>query len=66
MPDSDAFRPDPAQLPVRPNIPIRYTWDLSAICRDWEEWQRLYESLDDLISRFVEHRGTDISAHTLT
>ena len=58
MPDSDVFRPNPSQLPARTDVPTRYTWNLSDICQDWEEWQRLYDALDDQISRFVEFRGT--------
>ena len=33
------YRPPPGRVAVaRPTIPERYRWDLSAICRDWDDW----------------------------
>ena len=34
----DLSAPSPASLPARDAIPARYTWDLTAICRDWDDW----------------------------
>jgi oligoendopeptidase F len=57
MPTLDTFRPEPGQLPVRDAIPARYTWDLSAICRDWTEWKEGYERLDAAIAAFKAFQG---------
>ena len=54
----DTFRPEPGSLPVRDAIPARYTWDLSAICRDWDDWSESYAKLDAAIAAFAQYRGT--------
>ena len=63
MPSLETFRPDPGRLPAREAVPARYTWDLSAVCRDWDEWQDLYEQLDVAIDAFARFRGTLASGH---
>ena len=58
MPTLDTFRPEPGNLPTRDAIPARYTWDLSAICADWNAWQQSYETLDAAITSFTKLQGT--------
>jgi oligoendopeptidase F len=58
MPSIEAFRPEPGHLPSRDAIPSRYTWDLTHICRDWEEWTGLYQQLDASIDAFKSFQGT--------
>jgi oligoendopeptidase F len=58
MPTLDTFRPAPGQLPVRDDIPARYTWDLSAICRDWSDWSESFARLDAAITAFPAFQGT--------
>jgi oligoendopeptidase F len=57
MPPLDTFRPESGQLPARDAIPSRYTWDLSAICRDWDEWSGSYRQLDAAIEAFKSFQG---------
>ena len=58
MPTLDTFRPQPGNLPVRADIPARYTWDLSAICADWNTWSDSYKTLDAAIAAFAKCQGT--------
>jgi len=58
MASLETLRPEPGRLPVREAVPEPYTWDLSASCRDWDEWQRLYDQLDAAIGAFPAFRGT--------
>jgi oligoendopeptidase F len=58
MPPLDPFRPEPGSLPTRDAIPPRYTWDLTSICRSWDEWQRSYQELDKAIAAFPLLQGT--------
>src|SRR5687767_11138956 len=58
MPTLDRFRPEPGHLPAREDIPARYTWDLSAICPDWNAWRESYAALDAAITAFVKFQGT--------
>jgi oligoendopeptidase F len=58
MPQLDTYRPEAGILPTRDAIPARYTWDLSAICRDWDEWTRTYEQLEVAIEAFKTLQGT--------
>jgi oligoendopeptidase F len=57
MPPLETFRPESGQLPARDAIPARYTWDLSAICRDWTEWMEGYQRLDAAIAAFKAFQG---------
>lgn len=58
MPTLDTYRPEPGNLPARGDIPARYTWDLSAICADWNAWSESYAQLDAAITAFMQFRGT--------
>ncbi len=58
MPELDIFRPVQGTLPLRDAIPRRYTWDLTAICRDWDDWTRAYSELESAIASFAALRGT--------
>ena len=54
----DAFRPMQGTLPLRDAIPPRYTWDLTAICLDWDEWTLAYRDLESEVAAFAALRGT--------
>jgi len=54
----DTFRPEAGQLPTREAIPLKYTWDVSAICRDWDEWTAQYRELEAGIEAFSKFQGT--------
>ena len=58
MPPLETFRPEPGTLPTRDAIPPRYQWDLTSICRSWEEWQASYTQLDQAIAAFLSFQGT--------
>ncbi len=58
MASLDTFRPVPGQLPTREAIPARYTWDVSAICGDWEAWTARYQQLESAIEQFKAFQGT--------
>ena len=58
MPQLDTFRPEPGTLAPRDAIPARYTWDLTSICRDWDEWTLRYEQLEAAIEAFRTIQGT--------
>jgi oligoendopeptidase F len=58
MPQLDTFRPVPGTLPTRDAIPSRYTWDLTAICRDWDHWTHTYRDLESEIESFTTLQGT--------
>jgi oligoendopeptidase F len=54
----ETFRPSPGDLPTREAIPLRYKWDLSAICPNWDEWSSAYQQLDQAIEAFKTFQGT--------
>ena len=54
----ETYRPEPGQLPARREIPARYTWDLTSICRDWDDWSASFASLDAAITAFSAFQGT--------
>ena len=54
----ETYRPEGSQLPARADIPSRYTWDLTSICRDWEDWSSSFASLDAAITAFTAFQGT--------
>lgn len=58
MPQIEVYRPEPGTLPDRHRIPDRYKWNLSDICRDWNEWTGLYRELADGIERLKGFEGT--------
>jgi oligoendopeptidase F len=55
---TEIFRPAPGQLPSREAIPARYTWDLSAICADWNDWTTSFKALEAAIAAFPRFQGT--------
>ena len=57
MPTLDTFRPEPGNLPPREDIPSRYTWDLSSICSDWQDWSEHFARLDAAITAFTSIQG---------
>jgi oligoendopeptidase F len=58
MPHVDTFRPEPGTLRPREEIPSRYKWDLTAICRDWDDWMRSYRELEAAVESFKAFQGT--------
>jgi oligoendopeptidase F len=58
MPELDVFRPAPGSLPERIQVPDRYKWNVSDICRDWPEWERLYLDLARGIDGLKSFEGT--------
>src|SRR3954471_5891684 len=58
MPPLDTFRPEPGALPTRDVIPSRYKWDLTPICKTWDEWLASYKELDTAIAAFTAFQGT--------
>jgi oligoendopeptidase F len=58
VPTLDTFRPEPGNLPTRDAIPPRYQWDLTSICKSWDEWQVAYTKLDQAIAAFPGFQGT--------
>jgi oligoendopeptidase F len=57
-PTAETYRPEPGQLPARTDIPARYTWDLTDICRDWDDWSTSFARLDAAITAFTAFQGT--------
>ena len=58
MPTVDTYRPEPGTLRNRDDIPQRYKWDLTAICRDWDNWSESYRKLESAIEAFKAFQGT--------
>src|SRR4051812_43635699 len=58
MPPLDTFRPEPGQLPTREQIPAEFKWDLTSICKDWDEWSADYRQLEAAIDAFTRLQGT--------
>lgn len=58
MPQTELYRPEPGSLPDRLQIPDRYKWKLTDICRDWAEWSVLYDQLAESIERLRQFEGT--------
>ncbi len=54
----NSFRPQPGTLTTRDQVPPRYTWDVTAICRDWDEWTAHYHELEKSIESFKAFQGT--------
>jgi oligoendopeptidase F len=55
---SETYRPQPGALPAREAIPEQYTWDLTAICRSWDDWTRDFQQLESSIEAFTAFQGT--------
>jgi len=45
-------------LRTREEIADRYKWDLTSICRDWDEWTTSFATLDSAIEAFAARQGT--------
>ena len=45
-------------VPAREDVDPRYTWDLSAIFPDWDEWEEGFSALDRGIEAFRAFEGT--------
>ncbi|MBI4264856.1 MAG: oligoendopeptidase F [Acidobacteria bacterium] len=58
MPQVETFRPERGALPARDAIPARYKWDVTAICRNWDDWTRSYRELEAAIEAFKAFQGT--------
>ena len=54
----NTFRPATGTLQSRDQIPARYTWDVTAICSDWDEWTGNYQQLEKAIESFKAFQGT--------
>ncbi|MBM3776907.1 MAG: oligoendopeptidase F [Acidimicrobiia bacterium] len=55
---SSIFRPRAGAETLRSAIPERYTWDLSAICRGWDDWEACYQELETAIAAMPAFEGT--------
>lgn len=63
---SETFRPQQGALPVREEIPDRYKWDLTSICRDWDDWTSNYQALESAVEAFTGFQGTlSLGGHQL-
>ena len=58
MSSAGTFSPTPGALANRDDIPTRYTWDLTAICRDWDDWTASYRQLESAVESFRTLQGT--------
>src|SRR3954451_4934563 len=58
MPSVETFRPEKGRVVSRGDVPSRYKWDLTSICRTADEWQAAYRELDASIDAFKEFQGT--------
>ena len=45
-------------IKAREEISAQYKWDLTAICRDWNDWTAAYEQLEKAIDAFPSLQGT--------
>ena len=45
-------------IKAREEIPSQYTWDLTAICRSWDDWSAAYQQLEAAIDAFPSMQGT--------
>jgi oligoendopeptidase F len=45
-------------LKTREAIPDQYKWDLTSICRDWDDWTTSYRDLEAAIEAFKRFQGT--------
>src|SRR5688572_32709880 len=58
MPSVETFRPEKGRVISRSDVPPRYKWDLTAICRTPEDWRAAYDHLDTAIDSFKQFQGT--------
>ncbi len=45
-------------IKAREEIPSQYKWDLTAICRNWDDWSAAYQQLEAAIDAFPSLQGT--------
>ena len=45
-------------IKAREEIPSQYKWDLTAICRSWDDWSATYQQLEAAIDAFPSLQGT--------
>jgi oligoendopeptidase F len=50
--------PPPSLVPARESLDPKYTWDLSSIFRNWEEWEAAFAELDRGIEAYRKYEGT--------
>ena len=50
--------PNDPLIKSREEIPFEYTWDVTAICRDWDDWTAAYQRLEAAIDAFPSLQGT--------
>ncbi|MGH9253437.1 MAG: oligoendopeptidase F [Vicinamibacterales bacterium] len=43
---------------MREEIPPKYKWDLTSICRDWDDWASGYQALEAAVESFKMLQGT--------
>jgi oligoendopeptidase F len=48
----------PSLVPVRESLDPKYTWDLSSIFANWDEWESAFTTLDRGIESFQQYEGT--------
>ncbi|MDO8794320.1 MAG: oligoendopeptidase F [Vicinamibacterales bacterium] len=58
MSQAVSYRPEPGQMPERAAVPEPYKWNLTDICRDWEDWSAAFRSLEAGIERLAAFQGT--------
>ncbi len=58
MPSVETFRPEKGRVLSRSDVPSRYQWDLTAICRSADDWRADYSQLDAAIDAFKQFQGT--------
>jgi oligoendopeptidase F len=58
MPSLETFRPEKGRVISRSDVPSRYKWDLTSICRSDDEWRAAYARLDAAVDAFKQFQGT--------
>ncbi len=44
------------KIPLRLEVPVEYTWDLSPVFSDDNEWEKAYQKLEKIIPEFAQYR----------
>ncbi len=44
------------KIPLRLEVPVEYTWDLSPVFSDDNEWEKAYQKLEKMIPEFAQYR----------
>jgi oligoendopeptidase F len=50
--------PAPSLVPSRESLDAKYTWDLSSIFANWDEWEAAFTTLDRGIESYKQYQGT--------